>query len=93
MESFKDPQLFTLIDLRHIVKFACTIAQSGDFMNIATKDQLFQVMEDIVAKLQRLSATNQNQQCNSFDESITNVEKQQFDEFLESCIELCQLIS
>ena len=50
-------------------------------------------MEEIICKLQKLSVTNQNQQYSSFDESIINVERQQFDEFLESCIELCQLIS
>ena len=89
VEAFKDPQLFTLIDLRHSVVFACTLAQSSDFTSVLAKDQLFQVMEDIVSKLQRLSVTNQNQSCNSFEESIMHADRSQFDEFLESCIELC----
>ena len=50
-------------------------------------------MDEIIAKLQKLSITNQNLQYSSFDESVANVERSQFDEFLESCIELCQLIS
>ena len=93
VEAFKDPQLFILIDLRHLVKFACTLAQSSDFTSLLAKDQLFQVMEEVVSKLQKLSTTNQSQACTSFEESILNADRSQFDEFLESCIELCQLIS
>ena len=50
-------------------------------------------MEEIVGKLQKLSTSNQNQPVNSFEESTLNVDRTQFDEFLESCIELCHLIS
>ena len=47
-------------------------------------------MEEIVSKLQKLSIHNVGA---SFDETLQNMERQQFDEFLESCSELCQLIS
>ena len=59
--------MFILIDLRYTVLFATNVVQSSDLDSAQAKDHFFQVMEEIVGKLQKLSVHNLG---NSFDETL-----------------------